>query len=181
MFSWNRFKTSKLFLLWAHVFLFLLQWFPHSTRLHWLHIRSSGELCWSTNIYKHKISYSCWFFYCWNNRVNLTPVKLVPAHQLLPELVSQDTVNFAESFPPDFCAGPDVGTHQKDHHENSPCLLSNGHSHRGQHGHRHGSKYDVYTFSFLGLLDCLLFLFPHWHTLMYCHLPANRWHRLYPP
>lgn len=51
-------------------------------------------------------------------------------------------------FPP----GSDLSAHQTDHHENSLRVLSNGHSHRGQHGHRHGSKCDMQH----AVLDCLL-------------------------
>lgn len=44
-------------------------------------------------------------------------------------------------FPP----GSDLSTHKTDHYENSLRVLPNGHSHRGQHGHRHGSKCDIQT------------------------------------
>lgn len=39
-----------------------------------------------------------------------------------------------------FFTGPDLSTHQTDHDENSLCLISNGHRHRSQYGHRYGSK-----------------------------------------
>lgn len=79
------------------------------------------------------------------------------------------------------CAGPDVCTHQTDHHENSLCLLSNGHRHRGQHGHRYGSKCCPWTYQCLNLLDGWWSPRSDWHALMHRVLPANRWHRLHPP
>ncbi len=91
-------------------------------------------------------------------------------------------------YPPDvFCPGPDLSTHQTNYHENSPHLLSHGHCLRGQHGHCYGSKYDTNTrFPWIIRLFIVSAIAvghcdTHSHTLMYCLLPANGWHRLHPP